>query len=165
MTRRSAAGWALAAAVATACGHDFEPPDRTEQIRMATAAYAPSIFDTVAWGTPEERETEGNRVYVNHCRNCHGPLGAGDTEYARERGLQVPSLVEAGWPKADRDSVRLAAYAGHEAGMPVFGAHKLTPREIDAVAAYVLDVLRPDVLGPGAGAHAPPAPSPRPPLP
>jgi hypothetical protein len=32
--------------------------------------------------------------------------------------------------------------------MPVFGDGGLTPRQIDATAAYVLGSLRPDVLGP-----------------
>lgn len=159
----TAAGWVLAAVAATACGHDLEPPDRTQQVRMASAAYEPALFDTVTWETPAEQETAGNLVYVNECRECHGSFGLGDTEYARERGLQVPSLVEPEWAKADLDSLRRAVYAGHEVGMPVFGAHKLTPREIDAVAAYVVNVLRPDVLGP-AGTQGP-APTPPPPRP
>ena len=150
MTGRPAAGWVLAAVAATAAcgGHDFEPPDRAQAVRLASVAYEPALFDTVAWETPAEEETEGNLVYVNECRDCHGSFGLGDTEYARERRLQVPSLVEPDWAKADRDSVRLAVYAGHDVGMPVFGAHKLTLREIDAVAAYVVNVLRPDVLDP-----------------
>lgn len=150
MTGRPAAGWVLAAVAATAAcgGHDFEPPDRVEAVRLASVAYESALFDTVAWETPAEEETVGNLVYVKQCRNCHGPFGGGDTEYARERGLEVPSLVEPDWPKAHRDSVRLDVYAGHEEGMPVFVAHKLTLREIDAVAAYVVNVLRPDVLDP-----------------
>lgn len=148
MRRRTAAGWVLAAA-ATACGgNDYEPPDRTEAVRLASVAYEPALFDTVAWETRAEQETAGNQVYVNECRKCHGSFGRGDSEYARERRLQVPSLVEPEWAKAELDSLRLAVYAGHDTGMPVFGAHKLTLREIDAVAVYVLDVLRPDVLGP-----------------
>lgn len=82
------------------------------------------------------------------CRRCHGPLGRGDTEYARARGVEVPSLVEPDWPLAELDSVRRAIYVGHEAGMPTFGARDLDSREIDAAAAYVLLTLRPEILGP-----------------
>lgn len=161
MKRAMAAAVAVAALTSAACeGHDFEPPDRSQEVRRAASAYGPSLFDTVSWGSAGEAADAGNLVYVEECRNCHGSLGRGDTEYGRERGLEVPSLVEAEWPKAHVDSVRRAVYAGHEAGMPVFGAHKLTLRQIDAVAAYVLDVLRPDVLGPAVTSPPPPPPLP-----
>jgi mono/diheme cytochrome c family protein len=139
---------ALAALPAAGCGHhEFEPPDREARVREAAAAYTPALFDTIAWDAGGTRGVLGNQVYVDKCRTCHGPLGDGATEYSLARGLEVPSLTRADWPRAHDDSLRRVISVGHVSGMPVFGAHGLTPREIDAVTGYILDVLRPDVLG------------------
>lgn len=153
MRRPALPGFALAltAAVAACGGHDFEPPDRGERVREAMAVYSPAIFDTVTWETEDQRGAQGNQVYVEKCRNCHGPLGRGQTDYAREQALEVPSLVEPGWPLADRDSLHRVIYVGHEVGMPIYGAGGISPRQIDAVASYILNVLRPDVLGEPGG--------------
>jgi mono/diheme cytochrome c family protein len=110
------------------------------------AAYDPAIFDSVSWADSSALLLEGNTVYSEQCRRCHGQLGRGDTDYARERNLAVPSLVAPDWPMADLDSLRRMIFVGHESGMPVFGDHDLTPRQIDATAAYILLSLRPDVL-------------------
>jgi len=132
----------------TACtGHDFEPPDRTERVRRATVAYSAAVFDTIEWTSPEARASDGNAVYAAECRRCHGTLGAGETDYARERDLDVPSLVEAEWDMAAEDTLRRMISIGHESGMPVYGDGDLTPREVDGVVAYVLFDLRPEVLG------------------
>lgn len=72
------------------------------------------------------------------------------TEYARARGLEVPSLVEPGWSLDDLSALRRQIYVGHESGMPVFGQGGLTFRQMDAVAGYILDVLRTEILGGGA---------------
>ncbi|MHB1194952.1 MAG: c-type cytochrome [Longimicrobiales bacterium] len=140
-------GIAAALAVA-ACGHhEFEPPDREAKVREAEASYTPELFDTLAWDSAGARYVLGNRVYVEQCRTCHGSLGQGGTDYAVAQGLEVPSLTQPGWSLADLDSLHRVISVGHATGMPVFGDHDLTPREIDAVAGYILDVLRPDVLG------------------
>jgi mono/diheme cytochrome c family protein len=148
-TRALAVLWLCAGATAfAACSdHDFEPPDPALRVERAAAGYAPELFDTVQWADEATRRTEGNAVYAAECRRCHGVIGRGDTDYARSRGLTAPSLVEPDWPMADMDSVRRAVYVGHEAGMPSFGERNLGPREIDAAAAYVLNTLRPEVLG------------------
>ena len=134
---------------ALACGeHGFERPDRAEQVAAAESAYSAALFDTIAWSDELSRARAGNEVYASYCRNCHGPLGRGDTEYGRERDLDVPSLVAAAWPLADSpDAVRRTIFVGHQAGMPTWGVAGIDPREIDAVAYYVLERLRPDVLG------------------
>jgi len=139
---------ALLGLLFTACGHEFEPPDRGERVERAEGAYAPMLFDSVRWSADDVRLTEGNAVFAERCRRCHGTLGRGGTDYALERDLQVPSLVDPGWPLAELDSLRHKIYVGHESGMPIFGDGLLTPREIDAAAAYILLTLRPDVLGP-----------------
>ncbi len=151
-------GMAAAFAVA-ACGHhEFEPPDREAKVREAAASFTPATFDTIAWDSAEACHVLGNLIYVEHCRTCHGPLGQGGTDYAVTQGLEVPSLTRPGWRLADPDSLHRVISVGHAAGMPVFGIHDLTPREIDAVAGYVLHVLRPDVLDPdaqGSGSQLP----------
>jgi len=151
MTLRPLSRLALALALAgSACGHEFEPPDRGARVREAEASYSAALFDTVTWAPEQDRDFLGNEIYIEKCRNCHGPLGRGQTPYAQERRLDVPSLVEAGWPLASMDSLHKVIYVGHEEGMPIYGAGGITPREIDAVAAYILHVLRPDVMGRGS---------------
>jgi mono/diheme cytochrome c family protein len=140
-------GVALATSLTACSSHEFEPPDRGERVREAAAHFAPALFDTITWGAPDQRSQVGNQVYIDKCRTCHGPLGEGQTDYARGQGLEVPSLVGAGWALADPDSLHRVIYVGHVQGMPIFGDGAITPREIDAVAGYILDVLRPDVLG------------------
>ena len=49
---------------------------------------------------------------------------------------------QADWPYADHDAVRHRIFTGHPAGMPIWGMSSLTLREIDAVTAYVVEVLR-----------------------
>ena len=141
---------AMAAATATSCAHEDEPPDHEERTRKAAAAYSVEAFDTVSWADDSVRALAGNEVYASRCRICHGRLGMGDSEYARERGLEVPSLVDPSWPLASLDSVRRRIFVGSGGGAPHFGVAGLTLREIDSSAFYILYSLRPEVL---RGAH------------
>lgn len=129
-----------------ACHQEFEPPDRAVRVARADSLFAMAAFDTVEWADAGTRTTEGNIVYSESCRRCHGTLGGGTTDYARERDLEVPSLVQPEWPFAQVDSLRRKIYIGHESGMPIFGDGTLTLRQIDAAAAYILLTLRPEVL-------------------
>ncbi|HSH74757.1 MAG TPA: cytochrome c [Longimicrobiales bacterium] len=133
-------------AASSACQQEFEPPDRGERVDRAAARYTSDLFDSVTWVADDVRLTVGNEVYAGRCRRCHGTLGLGETDYARERRLTVPSLVASEWPYADLDSLRRKIFVGHESGMPIYGDGELTHREIDATAAYILLTLRPDVL-------------------
>lgn len=147
MTRGTGVALLVAMCATLGCGdHEFEPPDRAERVERAASRYSVSLFDTVQWADSAAILTEGNAVYAEECRRCHGPLGAGGTEYARQRNLAVPSLVAPNWPMAHLDSLRRMIFIGHEVGMPVYGDGDLTPRQIDAAAAYILEELRPDVL-------------------
>lgn len=130
-----------------ACGHEFKPPDRGERVRAAEVQYSEELFDSVTWASQEARVQEGNAVYAEDCRRCHGHVGRGVTDYATERRLDVPSLVEADWRLADLGALRREIYVGHETGMPIFGRGGLSLWQMDAVAAYILDVLRPEILG------------------
>ena len=148
--RPGSLGLALVAATLLAgCEkHDFEPPSREAQVAQADSAFAPLLFDTVQWPSDSARSFEGNNVYATHCRKCHGPLGGGGTAYAAERELSVPSLVAADWEYGnDLESARRRIFTGHPDGMPTWGVAGISPREIDAVAYYLLFDLRPEVLG------------------
>lgn len=128
-----------------ACGeHEFHPPDREEQVQVATERFEQADFDTIAWPDSVTRMRTGNELFAASCRKCHGPLGEGGTEYARSQGLEVPSLVRADWPYESLDAVRERVFAGHPEGMPTWGIGRLTLREIDAVAWYVHHGLRPE---------------------
>lgn len=153
MSRRARPGaWLVAAllvGVTGACAeHEFEPPDRDARIARADSQFQPERFDTVTWATDSLRAMAGNVVFSASCRNCHGPLGQGGTEYAAQRDLDVPSLVAPDWRYAGQpDSVRHRIFVGHIEGMPTWGIAGLTDREIDAVTYYLMEVLRPEVLG------------------
>jgi mono/diheme cytochrome c family protein len=125
---------------------EFERPSREAQVAQADSLLASETFDTITWASDSARSYDGNNVYAAHCRNCHGPLGRGDTNYARENNLDVPSLVREDWPYPDTESVRRIIFTGHTAGMPTWGVAGITPREIDASAYYLMHVLRPEVL-------------------
>lgn len=154
------AGVLLGAVLLVAAGacteHHFEPPDRETQVTLASAEFSMALFDTIAWESDEVRALDGNVVYASYCRNCHGQLGAGGTEYAEGRDLEVPSLVEPDWPMAPfRDSVLHRIYAGHAQGMPTWGVAGISPREMDAVTHYLLTVLRPEVIEGGQAGDRP----------
>lgn len=138
----------LLATTGLACGeHEFHPPDEEERVAEADSAYSPALFDTVAWADDRSRIDRGNLVFADHCRRCHGALGRGDTEYARENDLVVPSLVDTDWPFAgDVEAVRRRIFTGHTGGMRTWGIGRLTPRQIDAAAFYIIEQLRPEVL-------------------
>ncbi len=134
-------------------GHHFEPPDKEQRVEAAESLYSAQMFDSITWASDSVRALDGNGVYAARCRKCHGPMGQGGTAYAKSRELQVPSLVSPDWRFASSlDSIRHRVFVGHAAGMPNFGVAGITSREIDAVSFYVIDQLRPDVLG-GDGKH------------
>jgi mono/diheme cytochrome c family protein len=151
---------AAAIVVLAACEKkQFERPDRAEQVAEADSLFSTAMFDTIQWVSPEQRLAAGNDVFAVHCRRCHGPLGQGDMPYARERNLAVPSLAEPDWRyHGDTEAVRRRIFTGHPGGMPTWGIAGITPREIDAVAHYIVEQLRPDAAaarGRAAGGTAP----------
>lgn len=149
MRRRDRAALALALALAAplaACDqHEFQPPSRAEQVVQADSMLTPELFDTIAWSSDSMRTYTGNNTFAAHCRSCHGYMGEGDTEYARANDVKPPSLVRADWPYHDVEAVRARIFTGHPSGMPTWGVAGITPREIDAVAHYIVHVLRPEV--------------------
>lgn len=126
--------------------HEYQPPDPAERVAEAETAFSPALFDTITWASDSVRIEAGNLVYADECRRCHGTLGQGNTEYARTNGLDVPSLVRTDWQAGDDvEAIRRRVFTGHPAGMPVWGVGRLTPRQIDAAAFYIVHQLRPEV--------------------
>jgi mono/diheme cytochrome c family protein len=145
---RAAAAAVLVTVAAAACeAHEYERPSREDQVLQADSLLVAETFDTIAWASDSDRAFYGNNVYAAKCRSCHGPLGAGDTEYARQQRLTVPSLVREDLPYTNIAAMRRIIFIGHPTGMPTWGVAGIAPREIDAVAYYLLEVLRPEVLG------------------
>ena len=126
----------------------FDPPSAEDRLREATEAFGEISFDSIQWDDREVMLVRGASLYGTDCRDCHGTLGRGGTPYGEEHGIEVPSIVEPEWEYEDNlDAVRRRIFTGHTSGMPTHGIAGLTPREIDAVARYVLEQLRPEVLG------------------
>jgi mono/diheme cytochrome c family protein len=130
----------------SACSeHHFEPPSREDQVVRADSTFSPALFDSITWPNQDTRLLEGNATYAAECRRCHGTNGEGGTAYALERSLDVPVLTRLDWPQGDSvKSVRHRIFIGHPNGMPTWGVAGISLREIDAVAAYVVQQLRPD---------------------
>jgi mono/diheme cytochrome c family protein len=142
---------AVALLLLGACKKEMEPPDREARVSDAGTRFAGMRFDTLTWSSEDQRVREGNAVFAAKCRSCHGTLGEGDTDYAAGRGLAVPSLVGPDWALGDSlDGVRRRVFIGHAAGMPTWGVAGISPREIDAVSFYIVEDLRPEVLGSGS---------------
>lgn len=141
-------GLVLAVTVLAGCEHEaYEAPPEEGRIELADSLYSPALFDTIAWASSAERITAGNLVYADHCRRCHGPVGEGGPASVAGREFVVPSLVRADWPFGDDiAAVRHRTFTGHTGGMPSWGLTRLTPREIDAVASYLVEQLRPEML-------------------
>jgi mono/diheme cytochrome c family protein len=145
--RRPGAPVAAAAvmlAMAVACEkQEFEPPDRAGRVAQADSLFDAAVFDTVTWASDSLRFQAGNDLYTTECRQCHGTIGEGGTEYARSRAMDPPSLIRPDWPEGDDlEAVRRRVFTGHPGGMPTFGSGNLSPRQIDAVAYYITYGLR-----------------------
>ena len=149
------AGLALLTTLGGCEGKKYEPPSEEEKVAQAEELYSPALFDTLSWGSDSLRLAQGNLVYADECRRCHGYIGEGETAYAEERAIEVPSLVAEDWTYAgDLEAVRRRIFVGHPTGMPNWGVGQLTPRQIDAAAFYILEQLRPEVLDGADGADA-----------
>jgi mono/diheme cytochrome c family protein len=126
---------------------EYQPPPETRRIELADSLYSPALFDTIAWDSAEERIYAGNLVYADSCRRCHGAFGEGGHVQAAGREVFVPSLLEQEWRLGgDIEAVRRLVFTGHTGGMPTWGLVRLTPRQIDAVAYYILEQLRPELM-------------------
>jgi mono/diheme cytochrome c family protein len=124
-------------------------PTRADSVQLATAAFDPAAFDTIAWTTDAEAMERGSLVYRISCSKCHGTEGRGDANFvARGDTLRPPSLLAADWRFAeDPMGLRRQIFTGNVEGMPYWGLVGLKYRDLDAVARYILQHLRPTYGG------------------
>ena len=115
-------------------------PDSTQ---LAREAFDPAMFDTITWETPEKALERGQVVYRFSCLKCHGDRGLGDAGFVRAGDtLRPPSFREPTWAFAgDKAGIREQVFVGTGETMPHWGLVGLGPRDVDAVATYILEGL------------------------
>jgi len=113
---------------------------------VAVAAYDATMFDSIAWDTEQAALDRGQVVYNFSCARCHGVGGAGDGGFVRGGDtLRPASFLREDWPYTDdKASLRQQVFIGTAEGMPHWGLEGLKPRDVDAVATFVLKGLRKD---------------------
>jgi len=126
-----------------------EPPaqevaEGPDSAAMAQEAYDPTMFDTVSWESQDAAVERGQVVYRFSCMKCHGEKGLGDAAFVRGGDtLRPPSFREPDWSYADdKEGIREQVFVGTAETMPHWGLVGLTPRDVDAVAIYIMDGLR-----------------------
>lgn len=117
------------------------PDTAAESMAMAQQAYDPAAFDTVTWESQQAAVERGQVVYRFSCQKCHGERGLGDAGFVRGGDtLRPPSFREPDWAYAgDRDGIREQIFVGTAEGMPHWGLTTLGPKDIDAVAAFIME--------------------------
>ncbi len=117
-----------------------------DSVAIAQTAYDAAAFDTVTWESQEAAIERGKTVYQFSCRKCHGETGLGDAEWVRAGDtLRPPSFREATWRYAqDKVGLRQAVFIGNAEGMPHWGLVGLKPKDLDAVAIYIMEGMRND---------------------
>lgn len=124
----------------------------TDDVQMAGVlpAAVPDVdyFDSIGWDDPYSALDRGATVFAYSCAKCHGDSGVGDGNYhMKGRVLRPPSFRTSDWRYGhDLEELRVAIYSGNDKGMPHWGNAGLAPRDVDAVARYILFGLRDDVF-------------------
>ena len=136
----------LAATLLTVgCGGGEPPqteiPAGPDSTALAQEAYDPTMFDTVTWETQQEAIERGQVVYRFSCLKCHGERGQGEAGFVRAGDtLRPPSFRDPGWAYADdKAGIREQVFIGTAESMPHWGLVGLTPRDVDAVAIYIME--------------------------
>lgn len=110
-----------------------------DSIAMADSMFNPAVFDTVKWENADARLERGALVWRTSCEKCHGAGGQGGGELAQQFELEVPPLA---LDTTDVAGIRRAIFVGHEGAMPEWGLHGLKYRDIDAVTAKIIELLK-----------------------
>lgn len=137
----------VAVGLSAACGGEPRAPQAqapVDSTPLAQAAYDPAMFDTISWPTLEAALERGQVVYRYSCMKCHGETGLGDAGFVRAGDtLRPPSFRDPDWRFAnDKAGLREQVFVGTAEGMPHWGLVGLAPRDVDAVAVYILEGMR-----------------------
>lgn len=115
-----------------------------DSVALAAEAFDAAAFDTITWESNQKAMERGAVVWAYSCQKCHGERGRGDAGFVlRGDTLQPPSFLAVDWPYAsDPVGLRRAIYTGNQEGMPHWGLIGLKPKDIDAVARFIMGDLR-----------------------
>jgi len=86
---------------------------------------------------PAARAADAASVWASHCADCHGKDGRGRTGMGRRLGVKDLSST----PKSAAELAADIADGIPERKMPAYGK-KLSPEQIDALAAFVKEGLK-----------------------
>lgn len=142
-----------------ACSKPAPPPaeqanttGHADSVAMAAQAFDSTAFDTITWRAPDEALSRGGLVFRVSCNKCHGVTGNGDGDLVAEGASKAPpNFLAPDWRFAnDPMGLRRNIFSGGANNMPYWGLVGLKYRDLDAVARYITDYLRPTFGEPGA---------------
>lgn len=121
-------------------------PTRADSVQMAAENFDPAGLDTIQWKTPQEAIERGGLVFRISCAKCHGDGGRGNGNFVFQGDtLRPPSFLASDWRFAnDPVGLRETIFTGNVLGMPYWGLVGLKYRDLDAVARYITEFLRPN---------------------
>ena len=121
-------------------------PTRADSVAIAESAFEATAFDTISWESDQAATERGGLVYRISCAKCHGDGGRGNGNFVHQGDtLRPPSFLTTDWRFAeDPMGLRQAIFTGNVLGMPYWGLVGLKYRDVDAVARYITDFLRPN---------------------
>jgi mono/diheme cytochrome c family protein len=121
------------------------PPEEQRENRVSAAAaqITELTFDTIAWPSQEVAVERGGIVWQYSCRKCHGNWGDGDGGFVmRGDTVRPPTFRQPDWRFADDpDGLRRQIFTGTDSIMPHWGLEGLKPRDVDAVATWIHQIL------------------------
>ena len=108
---------------------------KLEGLRFAPALLAVFLFATPGQAGAEETiDTE--KLYLKHCKNCHGTDGKADTKMGRKH--EIDSFVDAAWQaKFSDEEIRKAIADGKEGTKMKAYSRKMSAEEIEAMVQKV----------------------------
>ncbi|MDA0313650.1 MAG: c-type cytochrome [Gemmatimonadetes bacterium] len=143
-------GRVIAISLFAACSNEPPPPvkmtaeTRADSVGIASMAFQPAAFDTIAWETRQLAIDRGSVVFSISCSKCHGESARGNGGFVFQGDtLRPPSFMATDWRFTDDPmGLRKQIFMGNVAGMPYWGLVGLKYRDIDAVSVFITELLR-----------------------